>query len=1060
MIRKLRERFDGKRRSGDDRGLTLVELLIAMVLAITLGGVIVAAIVTSLNVAGATSDGLKSSVDIRLISAYLARDAQGAAGVDPKTAKPAAGTGVSVTAGDWGDCAQDGEMVARFTWIEYLTVTTERSLTVTYALDGSVMNRALCIDGVEDSVLPLGRNLSDASARCLPTPDCSGTPTEIELTFSGTNDRSPYTTTLSAALRSRGQDEPTVGNSSIVSLLALGDPATPAPCSNLTITNSRITIVGDAVVANECGPTSINPTPPNITHLDDGATSLTGNLSDPLAAIEKPSFACTGGTNPTPIGVAQSDPTVYPQAVTIGEGEIVDFDAGRYVFCNGLTIEDDATVTSSGGVLLYIASGTVTIADTASVELTAATSGPQQRILVWATGTQNVQIGTGAHITRLGGTVYAPKAQVQFTGGTGAVALNVGSVVAETIGVSNIPVLRVGPVPTIDIDPTVLPDAEAGVAYTQQMQVVGSGAAELVNPVWSANGLTPFTINSLTGEITGTPQCAVDLTPTIRVVDANGLAASRDYTLKATSPLRLTDPGAYVRGTVTLTATLVDTCGGPNTSVIIRYALSGADSNEDGEPDWVNLCTMQNSTNPATPGVYTCDWNTTSLTDGDTYDLQAVATLPNSTKSESAVVEGVTIDNHVPSVTLVRPSPTPLAGTVTLVANASDLESAVARVEFEYAYPVGSNNWLNICTKTQPANPEFQDIFKCDWDTTQLVGAQTISFDIRAIAVDLAGNAATDTESNLPVNNSGSSLSIASPGAYVRGTVNLQTNPYVPSPATVTSVRIQVRRATGGTWADICTDTTAPFGCSWNTTSLIDNEKYELRAFMLDSRNGPEFESATIETTVDNALVYGLDVQATNGSRFHCTVVVNNVCTTWGRIHNFSLGKIDIGKIDANHKIRTYDILTYTYNKPISASSVISGWSGADRTIWIRVRDKSVGGNYVNTNDTLDICSTWTSGATCSAVANLGYIKLFSGGADGGKTSIMEARISLSMSGGKSYVTVTVVGPKKLNDAKSITGTMVWIPSASVTDTLGNPASSTPVAEKISGSLPATDTDF
>ena len=703
MIRKLRERLDGRRR-GDDQGLTLVELLIAMVLAITLGGVIVAAIVTSLNVADATSDGLKSSVDIRLISAYLGRDAQGAAAVDPKTAKPAEGAGVSVTADDWGGCTQDGDLVARFSWIEYLTVTNERSLTVTYALDGSELSRTLCIDGTEDSVLLLGRNLSAASAQCRPNPDCSGTPTEILLTFSGTNERSPYTTTLSASLRSRGQDEPTVDNSSIVSLLALGDPATPAPCSNLTIVNSRIAIVGDAVVANECGPTSINPTPPNIDHLDDGATSLTGNLSDPLAAIEKPSFTCGGGSNPTPIGVSQGNPTVYPQAVTIGEGEVVDFDAGRYIFCNGLTIDADATVSSSGGVLFYIASGTVSIDPAASVELTADFSGPQQRILFWATGTQTVNIGTGAHITRLGGTVYAPQAKVQFNGGTGAVALNVGSVVAETIGVTNVPVLRVGPIPTLDIDPVSLPDAKVGVAYTQQMQVVGGGATQLVNPVWTASGLTPFTINSITGEITGTALCAVDLTPTIRVVDANGLAASRDYTLKATSALTLSDPGRYVRGTVTLRADLADTCGGPGTAVTIQYALTGADANDDGEPDWATLCT--DSTAP-----YTCDWNTTiaPFASGDTYDLRATAALPNGTTSESPIVEGVTIDNIAPTITLLRPSPTPLSGTVTLVANASDLESAINNVQFAVA-PQGTNAWIELCNKTAPDNPAFQDL--------------------------------------------------------------------------------------------------------------------------------------------------------------------------------------------------------------------------------------------------------------------------------------------------------------------------------------------------------------
>lgn len=1093
MIRKLRERFDGRRRSGD-AGLTLVELMIAMVLSITLGGVVVAAIVTSLNVAGATSDGLKSSVDIRLISAYLARDAQGAAGVDPKTAKPADGAGVSVAAGDWGGCTQPGTLVARFSWVEYLTVTTQRDLTITYARNGTELSRTLCVNNVKDSTLVLGRNLSAVSARCIPNADCSGTPTEIELTFSGTNARSPYTSKLSASLRSRGQGEPTISNSSLVSLLALGNADTPSPCSNVTLSTAKLYVVGDAVVANECGPTSINPDTTNIVHVGEGATSLTGNLSDPLAAVAAPSFTCDNSANPTPIGVASADPTVYPQAVVIASGQTVTFDSGRYVFCKGLNVQAGATVTSTGGVLLYVAGNTLSIDAAASVELTAASTGPQRNILAWVPGTQTVRIGTGAHVTRLGGTVYAPLSRVELTGGTGAAAVNIGALVAETIVINGVPATRIGPVPTLDIAPTdpVLPDAEAGYDYTQQMEVIGSGKADLVDPVWSAAGLSPFTINPITGEITGKSTCAVSLTPTIRVVDRNGLAVSRNYLLKATSDLTLTDPGAYVRGTKTLVATLVDTCGGPGTSVTIQYALSGADENLDGEPDWATLCTTTADLDQ--PGRYTCDWNTAAAPyqSGDTYDLRALAVLPNSTTSESLPVEGVTIDNIAPTLTLQRPSPTPLKGTVTLVAGeVDDGISGIARVEFEYS-PKNANSWQNLCTKTAPADNAFQDIYKCEWDTTQFVGAETKRFDLRAVAYDRAGNISNpSTQSDLPVNNSGASISVLDPGTYVRGTVTLQTTPYVPAPATITSVLIQYK-PTGGSWTDICTDTTDPYTCSWNTTTLTDGG-YSLRAIMIDSRDGNTTTSEEITTNVDNSTFYGTDVQAVNG-RWERKNPDRTHPTYWYRQK--------VGKPDG------IDIITLKYSKAVKPGSLISGWNGSSRSIVVRVLDGQfvamTSSTVAKTSDVMDFCTTWDTtkkGMSCSGSGSntspnlgggtgLGYVKLNADFVDGWdntannrKAAILYGLISVS----GNTVTIRLGDPclpvskwfegryctsgearwKKSNgfSADSPAGvktpnkliTMVWIPRATAIadDPFSTPSSTRPAPE-----IGSPDRDF
>lgn len=1050
MIQSVRKRFPAERRHRADSGLSLVELIIATVLSLTLIGVIVSAIITSLNIASATSDNIKTSVDVRLVSAYLARDAQGAAGTDPNTIQRPSETGVSVANGDWNGCSQSGTLVARFSWIDRVTVSEQRKVTVTWALNGSELRRLYCEDGTQASELILGRTLTSATARCLPVADCSGNPESISLTVAGRAEDNTYSTTVSASLRPRGQDFPTSTTASTVRLLALGDRTKAAPCTTVLLNSTQVYVVGDAVIGDECGAGAISPGTANLTHPGVGVTSLAGNLSDPLAAAPVLTSNCSG-SNPSPIGESIADPTVYPNAVVIGDGDIIDFKPGRYVFCDGLTIRAGATVTSSGGVFFYIKNGTLNIDPAAAVTLTGMTSGEHRNLLIWVATKQTVSIGTGAHVTRLGGTIYAPTSNVVFNGSTSAAAVNVGALVAQTVSVSSaggaqpagttptssVPVIRFGPVPTLGITPDVLPNAKAGESYTQQLALTGD-VGELQSPRWSATGLDPFVINATTGAITGTAPCSATLTPSVRVVDSTGLAVSATYTLIVDSDIVMADPGPYARGTVELSANLAESCNTPGTTVTIEYSLQG-NLDDNGDPIWSPMCT--DSVAP-----FTCSWVTTDTakyTNGATYDLRATATLgATGTTSISEPVEGIIIDNGFPSVTLASPGATPLRGTVTLVADAIDNETGIARVRFEVS-PKNQNAWMEVCNKTQPFDPANQSIYRCDWDTTAFVPAElgTVSYDIRALAADRAGNGDVSYQNDKTINNNSASISIQNPGAYVRGTVSLAVNTYVPSPATVTSVRIQVRPQ-GGTWADLCTDNTDPWGCSWNTTGLTDNATYELRAFMTDSRNVPAAESATISTIVDNALVFGVDVQAGNGSKLS----YDKGKGLW-LLKSLRLGRLDQNKTDTNNKPQTYDRIVLTYSKAINPATIISGWNGANRTVWIRLRDKGIAGNYSTTNDTLDVCTTWTSGNSCASVANLGWVKFALDTVAGGKVAIFESFISHQVVGGRSVITVSAV-LKKFNDSRGTNvAVMVWTPSAAAQDTLGNASSTRPAAE-------------
>jgi hypothetical protein len=450
--------------------------------------------------------------------------------------------------------------------------------------------------------------------------------------------------------------------------------------------------------------------------------------------------------------------------------------------------------------------------------------------------------------------------------------------------------------------------------------------------------------------------------------------------------VQLSDPGDVVKGTVGLSATLYN-AGTVSYSVAIQYAPTGTTT-------WKTLCTMASA-------PYTCTWNTagSGFTQGASYDLRAVATAGSSSTTSATVVD-VLVDNAAPTTTMQDPG-SPLRGTVTLAAAASDAESGLAQVQIQYQRS-GTSTWTTACTVTI-------DPFSCRYDTTQLTDA---IYSFRSVATDAAGNTTTSAViGNRTVDNTVSSVSMEDPGAYLSGTVNLTAT--ASSTAGVTSVRIDRAPSGTTTWTAVCTDTTSPYACSWDTSVVADG-LYDFRAVLVDGKGATTISNTVSARRVDNSPLRGYDVQAVNGTG--------------------SAGKVDAG-----------DTLRLTYTDQLDLSSLTSGWTGSSLAVSLRLRDGNLLG-LGNKGDTLDVLRG-------GVAVNLGSVNLKGDYVKSNKTTVFNATMVASTTtvNGTTVTVVTVtVGTLASGGGlitQAATGTMVWTPSATATDLYAHATSTAPTSE-------------
>ena len=284
----------------------------------------------------------------------------------------------------------------------------------------------------------------------------------------------------------------------------------------------------------------------------------------------------------------------------------------------------------------------------------------------------------------------------------------------------------------------------------------------------------------------------------------------------------ITDPGTPLRGTVSVSASGAD--GGSGVAnVKVQRSPAGAGT-------WTDICI--DTTSP-----YSCSWDTTGVSDG-LYDLRAVTTDNGANTTNSSTVTNRRVDNTAPAVSMTNPG-SPIGGTKTFDGSASDGGSGVSSVTFQIS-PVGANTWSDMCSDT--TSP-----YSCSYDTSAVSDGQ---YDFRALATDAAGNSATSTVySGAFVDNTAPTVTMTDPGAYLAGTKQLDAT--ASDGSGIANVKIQRSPAAAGTWTDVCTDTSSPYSCSFDTTSVSDG-LYDFRAIATDNATKTTTSTVVTNRRVDN----------------------------------------------------------------------------------------------------------------------------------------------------------------------------------------------------------------
>jgi hypothetical protein len=377
--------------------------------------------------------------------------------------------------------------------------------------------------------------------------------------------------------------------------------------------------------------------------------------------------------------------------------------------------------------------------------------------------------------------------------------------------------------------------------------------------------------------------------------------------------------------------------------------------------------------------------------DGSTYRyvIRSVVTGAGGVGLESLTSSpesnGATSDAVAPGGVTIADPGSPLHLTVTLSGTATDTGSGVASVQMQVA-PAGSSSWTTACTDT--TSP-----YACSFDTTSVNDGL---YDVRAVATDVAGNATTSAVvANRRIDNTGPSVSVNDPGAYVRGTITVSA---AASDAGSGMVSVAIQRAPTGstTWTTICTDTTSAYSCSLNTTTLADGG-YDFRAIATDAVGNATTSAVLANRVVDNTGPTGVDIQTTNAS--------------------------------ASAHPETGDTIVYTFSEAMSPASILTGWTGASTPVTVRF-----------TNGNPDVVTVWNSANTVqTALGNFNSGKKY-------VTSTMSFTGSTMLMSG-STVVVTLGAPTTGTQTPHGNTSLKWTVSTAATDLAGNPLTAGTITE-------------
>jgi hypothetical protein len=444
----------------------------------------------------------------------------------------------------------------------------------------------------------------------------------------------------------------------------------------------------------------------------------------------------------------------------------------------------------------------------------------------------------------------------------------------------------------------------------------------------------------------------------------------------------------------------------------------------------------------------------------------------------SALSDGITIkDNDPPLVSILVPPY--VRGTAALSATASDPGGSVASLRIERA-PGGSQAWSTLCAGSSAT-------IACPWST----GASEDGYhDVRAVAVDAAGNEAVAPARDVLVDNAPPAVSMNNPGGSLSGLVTLAATAS-DSGSGIASVEYQWLVA--GAWQRACLATRSPWRCSFDTT-LVPDGRYSMRAVAADLAGNVaasvELPSRSIDNTrpavalVDPGAQLVARTQLGTVAYARAGVVHVRVKfspsgkSAWSTICEDGLApyacewdvpsvadgpyelratmldasgrtttsapltvSVEAGRPRAadvassnggteTGRIEAGDTLDLAYSRPMRPASLLAGWDGAARPVRVLVRDGALAGGGP-LEDQLEL---FTDAALSVPVA-VGRVVLGGDYVKGGLSGAFDGTMSLS------GATLRVVlgspsSPGAMRRA-SAPGTLAWTPSASALDTSG-----------------------
>jgi hypothetical protein len=203
--------------------------------------------------------------------------------------------------------------------------------------------------------------------------------------------------------------------------------------NSASITAGAVEVVGNVSIT---GSATVTPAP------QTGVASV----ADPLASLAVP----TGGTSQGSVNLKNSqtqtiNPGIYT-SISVSNSAQLTLNPGVYILAGGnFTVKNSATVTGSG-VLIYMAGanypnsggsfGTITISNTATVTLTAATTGTYAGIAIFQDrgDTNTIPLQNSAVVNLNGGLLYALKALLSLSN---SAQLQHASMVVDQLNIAN-----------------------------------------------------------------------------------------------------------------------------------------------------------------------------------------------------------------------------------------------------------------------------------------------------------------------------------------------------------------------------------------------------------------------------------------------------------------------------------------------------------------------------------------------------------------------------------------------------------------------------------------------